>query len=219
MWSWWHHRSVTFSTHWTNSQPSVKPLGRGSAPLNRKLSDCPLQIRDGSLHQVMELKYLRVLFTNKGTVEREIGWRSGAAGAVLHLLYCIVVIKRELSQKAKLSISSSILVPSLTYGHEESVMTKRMRSQVQAAKMGFLSRVACTFLRDEVRSSVIFNRLGEDWSQSQLTFDKGRVHPTTPCCPHHSNLPAKSSNWILFVSMQNFIRNSAKKAEFSRRLQ
>ena len=47
------------------------------------------------------------------------------------------------------------LRPTLTYGHEWWVITKRMRSWVQAAKMGFLHRVAGVSLRDRVRSSAI----------------------------------------------------------------
>ena len=85
----------------------------------------------------------------------------GAAGAVLHVL----VTKRELSRKAKLSIYRSVFVPTLTSGHLTSghaqwVMTERMRSQVQAAKMGFLHRVAGVSLRDRVRSSAIREGLG-----------------------------------------------------------
>ncbi len=36
-WSWWHHQSVTFSTHWISLQQSVKQLGWGSAPLKGSL--------------------------------------------------------------------------------------------------------------------------------------------------------------------------------------
>lgn len=36
-----------------------------------------------------------------------------------------VVVKRELSQKEKLSIYQSIYVPTLTYGHELWVVTER----------------------------------------------------------------------------------------------
>ena len=107
-----------------------------------------------------EFKYLGVLFASEGTMEREIGRRIGAAGAVLHSLYHTVVTKRELSRKAKLSIYRSIFVPTLTYGHEGWVMTERTRSRVQAAEMGFLRRVAGVSLRDRVRSSVIREGLG-----------------------------------------------------------
>ena len=102
-----------------------------------------------------EFKYLGILFSSEGTREREMGRRIGAAGAVLRSLCRTVVMKRELSQKAKLSIYRSIFVPTLTYGHEGWVMTERTRSRIQAAKMGFLRRVAGVSLRDRVRSSAI----------------------------------------------------------------
>lgn len=68
------------------------------------------------------------------------------------LLYCTVVTKRELSQKAKLSIYWSIFVPTLTYGHEEWVITERTRLRVRAIEMGLPRRVAEFSLRDRVIS-------------------------------------------------------------------
>ncbi|KAI3363541.1 hypothetical protein L3Q82_012143 [Scortum barcoo] len=63
-------------------------------------------------------------------------------------VYRTVVVKKELSRKAKLSIYRSIYVPTLTYGHELWVMTERTRSRIQAAEMSFLRRVAGRSLRD-----------------------------------------------------------------------
>ena len=71
-----------------------------------------------------------------------------------------VGVKRKLSRKAKLSIYRSIFGPTLTYGHELWEVTKRMRSQVQAAEMNFLRRVAGLSLRNRVRSSAIWEALG-----------------------------------------------------------
>ncbi len=51
-------------------------------------------------------------------MEREIDRRIGAASAVMRSMYQSVVVKKELSCKAKLSIYRSIYVPTLTYGHE-----------------------------------------------------------------------------------------------------
>ncbi|TWW54485.1 hypothetical protein D4764_0145930 [Takifugu flavidus] len=56
------------------------------------------------LPQVEEFKYLGVLFTSEGRMEREIDRRIGAASAVMRTLHRSVVVKRELSRKAKLSI-------------------------------------------------------------------------------------------------------------------
>jgi len=51
-------------------------------------------------------------------MEQEMDRQIGAASAVMRTLYRSVVVKRELSQKAKLSIYRSIYVPTLTYGHK-----------------------------------------------------------------------------------------------------
>ena len=110
--------------------------------------DCLLRVGN-------EFKYLGILFSSVGTREHEMGLRIRAAEAVLCSLCRTVVIKRELSQKAKLSIYQSIFIPTLIYGHEGCVMTKRTRSRIQAAEMGFLRRVVSVPLRDRVRSSVI----------------------------------------------------------------
>ncbi|KAK3528564.1 hypothetical protein QTP70_002809 [Hemibagrus guttatus] len=94
--------------------------------LDRKKVACTLRVGGVVLPQVEEFKYLGVLFTSEGRMDREIDRRIGAAAAVMRSMYRSVVVKKELSQKAKLSIYQSIYVPNLTYGHELWVMTKRM---------------------------------------------------------------------------------------------
>ena len=123
-----------------------------SMVLNRKRVECTLRVGDEFLPQVEEFKYLGVLFTSEGRMEREIDRRIGAASAVMRTLHGSIVVK----------IYQSIYVPALTYGHELWVMTERTRSRVQAAEMSFLRRVAGLCLRDRVRSSVIREELGVD---------------------------------------------------------
>ncbi len=105
------------------------------------------------LPQVEEFKYLGVLFTSERRIEPEVDRQIGAASAVMRSMYRSVVVKKELSCKAKLSIYRLIYVPTLTYGHELWVMTERTRSRIQAAEISFLHRVAGRSLRDRVRSS------------------------------------------------------------------
>ncbi|KAK3566901.1 hypothetical protein QTP86_004752 [Hemibagrus guttatus] len=93
--------------------------------LDRKKVACTLQVGGEVLPQVEEFKYLGVLFTSEGRMDREIDRRIGAAAAVMRSMYRSVVVKKELSRKAKLSIYQSIYVPTLTYGHELWVMTER----------------------------------------------------------------------------------------------
>ncbi|KAK3513103.1 hypothetical protein QTP70_001397 [Hemibagrus guttatus] len=128
--------------------------------LDRKKVACTLQVGGEVLPQVEEFKYLGVLFTSEGRMDCEIDRRIGAAAAVMRAMYRSVVVKKELSRKAKLLIYQSIYTPTLTYGHEVWVMTERVRSQIQVAKMSFLRRVAGCSLRDRVRSSVTREELG-----------------------------------------------------------
>ncbi|KAI3354358.1 hypothetical protein L3Q82_018881, partial [Scortum barcoo] len=79
--------------------------------LDRKRVACPLRVGGEVLPQVEEFKYLGVLFTSEGKMEREIDRRIGAASAVMRSVYRTVVVKKELSRKAKLSIYRSIYVP------------------------------------------------------------------------------------------------------------
>ncbi|KAL7853999.1 hypothetical protein AOLI_G00208430 [Acnodon oligacanthus] len=79
---------------------------------------CSLQVRGKDLSQMEEFKYLGVLFTSDGKRDREIGRRLGQATAVMRSLYWTVVVKRELSQKVKLSVYRSFYILTLTYGHE-----------------------------------------------------------------------------------------------------
>ncbi|KAI3372000.1 hypothetical protein L3Q82_006867 [Scortum barcoo] len=118
--------------------------------LDRKRVACPLRVGGEVLPQVEEFKYLGVLFTSEGKMEREIDRRIGAASAVMRSVYRTVVVKKELSRKAKLSIYRSIYVPTLTYGHELWVMTERTRSRIQPGgrNESFLRRVAGRSLRD-----------------------------------------------------------------------
>ncbi|KAK3537698.1 hypothetical protein QTP70_017904 [Hemibagrus guttatus] len=94
--------------------------------LDWKKVACTLQVGGEVLPQVEEFKYLGVLFTSEGRMDREIDRRIGAAAAVMRSMYRFVVVKKELSRKAKLSIYQSIYAPTLTYGHELWVMTERI---------------------------------------------------------------------------------------------
>ncbi|TWW81798.1 hypothetical protein D4764_01G0016130 [Takifugu flavidus] len=69
--------------------------------LDRKKVECLLRVKEEILPQVEEFKYLGVFFSDR---------RIGAASAVMRTLHRSVVVKRQLSQKAKLSIYRSIFV-------------------------------------------------------------------------------------------------------------
>ena len=73
----------------------------------------------------------------------------------MRALHYSVIMKRELSKTAKLSIFKTVFVPILTYGHKSWVMTDKVRSQVQASKMRVLRKIEGVTLFNKVRSPEI----------------------------------------------------------------
>ncbi|KAI3374811.1 hypothetical protein L3Q82_021033 [Scortum barcoo] len=131
---------------------SVRPRERDPSSVALPQGGVPSRVGGEVLSQVEEFKYLGVLFTNEGKMEREIDRRIGAASAD----YAVGVPDRRGEEGAE-SKGEALdlpvnLPPTLTYGHELWVMTERTRSQIQAAEMSFLRRVAGLSLRDRVRS-------------------------------------------------------------------
>ena len=86
--------------------------------LSRNPDQCALQVNGATLKQIEKLKYLGVAFTSDERQDEELDIRIGKASAVTQALHYSIVMKRELSIKAKLSIFKTVFVPILTYGHE-----------------------------------------------------------------------------------------------------
>ena len=112
-------------------------------------------MNEATLKRAEKFKYLGVAFTSDGRQDEELDTRIGKASAVMRALHYSVVTKRELSKKAKLSIFKAVFVPILTYGHKSWVITKRVRSLVQAFEMRFLRRIEGVRLFNKVRISKI----------------------------------------------------------------
>ena len=124
--------------------------------LSRKKVACLLWVGEEILPEVKEVKYLDVSFMSGGKMEsgRSTGGR----------VWCSQGCGRSV---AMVLIYRSILVPTLTHGHELWVVTQRTRVvnlgtrlRVQAAEMRFLSKAAGLCPRDSVRSSAIREELG-----------------------------------------------------------
>ena len=102
--------------------------------------------------------------------------RIGKASAVMQALYYSVVVRRELSKKAKLSIFKTVCVPIFTYDHEYWLMTKRVRSQVQPSEMRFLQRIEIVMVQcntvcsSEIRKSTNIEPLFLRIERSQLRW-------------------------------------------------
>ena len=114
-----------------------------------------LQVNGATLKQVEKFEYLRVTLASDGRQDEEMDTRIGKACAVMRALHYSIVMKPELSKKAKLSIFKTVFVPILTYGHESWVMTERVQSLVQEPEMRFLRKIEGVTLFNKGRSSEI----------------------------------------------------------------
>lgn len=110
--------------------------------LSQEMVDCPLQVRDEVLPKVENFKHLEVLFTSEGRMEQEINWWIGVVDAVLWMPNRSVVVKRELSRQAKLSIYRLIFAPTPIFDYDLWVVTERTSSRTQVDKTSFQRRAA-----------------------------------------------------------------------------
>ena len=95
--------------------------------LSRQKEQCAVNVNGSPLNQVEKLKYLGIEFSNDARLDCEIDRRIGSASAILRSLYRSVVTKKEVSRTTKMAIFNAVSRPVLIYGHEQWVMTERIR--------------------------------------------------------------------------------------------
>ena len=109
----------------------------------RKSLQRSLKVGGELLKQMEKFKYLGFAYTSDGRQDEELDIRSRKARAVmrtLQALHHLVVLKRDLSRKIKLSMSKSLFVPILTCDHESWIITERVLSQMQVSKVRCLRK-------------------------------------------------------------------------------
>ena len=118
----------SFADACNNAEMKISSAKTEVLHLSRNPDQCVLQVNGATLKQVEKSKYFGVAFTSDGRQDEELDTRKGNASAAKQALHYSVVMKRELSKKAKLLIFKTVFVPILTYGHESWVMTERVRA-------------------------------------------------------------------------------------------
>ena len=121
-----------------------------------------LQVNGATLKLVEKFKYRVVAFPSDGNQDEELDTHIGKVRAVMRALDYSVIMNRELSKKAQLSIFKTVFVPILTYGHESWMRTEKVRSRVQASEMRFLRKTEGVTLYHKVRSSEIRKSLNTE---------------------------------------------------------
>ena len=88
----------------------ISPVKTKVLRLSKNLDQCVLQVNEAILKQVEKFKHLKVAFMSDGRQDEDLNTRIGKASAVTRDLHYSVVMKRELSKKAKLSIFKIVFV-------------------------------------------------------------------------------------------------------------
>lgn len=127
--------------------------------ISRTTEQCTVQVDGAALKQVEKFKYLGVEFASDGKWENEIDRRIASAGVSIQQLFRKCLSRSGISHQVKLAVYRTIFVPTLTYGHENWVMSERMKSRIQAAEMRVLRRIAGCRRIDKIENKVIRENL------------------------------------------------------------
>ena len=84
----------------------------------RKSEDCEVKIGEEIIDQVEEIKYLGVIVSSDGRMEKEVEARIGSATRVIGGMNETVLKRKELSRSTKLKVVNVTMIPTLLYGCE-----------------------------------------------------------------------------------------------------
>ncbi len=105
--------------------------------------------------------YLGVLFSDSNRQQQEINRRINKYNTNLYLLYPILK-DRNVPTKCKSIIYNTMISPILFYGSESWSLTKKTKSQIQAAQMRTLRLIRGVTRLDRMRNDDIREELGVD---------------------------------------------------------
>ena len=127
----------------------------------RKREECQVVIGDEQLEQVDTMKYLGVMISGDGSMEREVEARIGCASRVIGGMSQAILRRRELSKQTKLKVVNATVMPVLMYGCETWAVRKEQKSKIQATQMNILRRIEGVCWKDRITNDEILQRLGQ----------------------------------------------------------
>ena len=128
----------------------------------RKSEVCEVKIGDEVIEQVDAMKYLGVMISSDGSMEKEVEARIGSATRVIGGMNEIVLRRKELSRSTKLKVVNATMMPMLMYGCETWNLSKQQQSRVQATQMNVLRRIEGVSRLDRVRNIDIREKLRQE---------------------------------------------------------
>ena len=108
------------------------------------------------------MKYLGVLISSDGSMEKEAETRIGSAARVIGRMNEIVLRRKELSRNTKLKVLNVVIMPILMYGCETWSLSKQQLSRVQATQMNALRRIEGVCRLNRVRNVDIREKLQQE---------------------------------------------------------
>ena len=99
------------------------------------------------------------MLRSDGRMDSELEQRIGATSKIIGAIGMAVIGKRELSQKTKMRIVNTMVIPALTYGCETWVLLRSQKSKNQATEMKVLRRVLGVTTMDRLKNEEIGKKL------------------------------------------------------------
>ena len=107
----------------------------------RQKGACEVRVGDLKLEQVDEMKYLGVVISADGSMEKEAEARIANATRMIGGMSEVVLRRNELSKNTKLKVVNATMIPTLMYGCEAWRLSKKLQSSVQATQITVVQRI------------------------------------------------------------------------------
>ena len=130
--------------------------------VERKSEECEVKIGKEIIEQVDAMKYLGVMISSDGSMDKEVEARIGNATRVIGGMNEMVLRRKKQSRSTKLKVVNATVMPKLMYGCETWSLSKRQQSKVQATQMNVLRRIEGVSRLDRVRNVDVREKLRQE---------------------------------------------------------
>jgi len=122
-----------------------------------KIAD--ISINDTTLHQTREFKYLGSIFTEDGSMNREIETRCQKANNVTYQMGPLLT-HSSIPMEVKRTLINSIFIPTLCYQAQTWTLNKKTERKIITTEMKCLRRAAKVSRRDKIRNVEVRKMVG-----------------------------------------------------------
>lgn len=126
---------------------------------NNKERRISIKIKNQTVEQVDNVKYLGAIIDKTGKIEEEINNRIATTAKLFYGINRGFINKKEISNKTKLTVYKTVYLPTLLYGSETWVLTEKQHKKIQVQEMKYLRKVAGVTIMDKIRNEEIRERL------------------------------------------------------------